>query len=370
MVLGLAPVLPATAEAASPDAGNLAAFSKASVEWGNGVEAIIEEAYRKCFRTYIVDGKVMTLHMPFGQNDERSELADGTLPVWGGGKADPLALWDGIDQILVSEDFKTYVSTLSGGREKIIVFDLEARTWSTMADQFYIDRMSGGDYPGLPAKPFVLNLGSGITPEDVYNYLYCVGRVGMDCSGFVWYALKSVAGAGGINLDRTVVRSSGAPRSAKAPLFIGTRFFDPRNGYLTEVRDEIRNLRPGDIILFRDEDGNPVHSGIIQSINRISGVIRYLQSTDEAPQEERGVHESFITFDPSNPGASLRDPSVIWKQKREAAFIGELDSPYKDDGERYRSGKWGGTIVRLRSIQGLIARLSAQSGQPTPIRSQ
>jgi hypothetical protein len=370
LLLGLGPASPASAEAHSRDDGNLSAFSKASTEWGNGVEAIIEEAYRKCFRTYIVDGRVMTLHMPFGQNDERSELVEGKLPIFGGGKADPVALWDGVDAILASEDFAAYIAALSDGREKIIVFDIESRTWSTLADQFYIDRMTAGDYPGLPAKPFVLNLGRGITPADVYNYLYCVGRVGMDCSGFVWFALKSVADAGGINLDRTLLRASGAPRSAKAPLFIGTRFFDPRNGYLTQVRDEIANLRPGDVILFRDGDGNPVHSGIIQSIDRVAGSIRYLQSTDEAPQEERGVHESFIAFDPANPSVSLRDPSVVWKQKRDAAFFGELDSPYKDDGDRYRTGKWGGAVVRLGAIQKVIATLTAKAARTTPARSE
>ncbi|MGA2639529.1 MAG: hypothetical protein ABSG21_01345, partial [Spirochaetia bacterium] len=61
----LLPSLPIAAEARmdprllSPggtDTDFLSAFSEASTDWGNGIEAVIEEAYRKCFRTYIVAG--------------------------------------------------------------------------------------------------------------------------------------------------------------------------------------------------------------------------------------------------------------------------------------------------------------------------
>jgi hypothetical protein len=105
-----------------------------------------------------------------------------------------------------------------------------------------------------------------------------------------------------------------------------------------------------------------VHSAIIQSINFSTGVIRYLQSTDEAPLAERGTHESFITFDPEHPEASLADPSVSWNQTRYPPFPGEKASPFSNDGERYRAyaEKGGGKVVRLRIMGGIIDKLTPQ----------
>jgi hypothetical protein len=348
--------------ASGGEAGDhLAAYSRASSEWGNGIEAIIEEAFRSCFRTFIIDGKVMTLNMPFGENNERSELSESELAILGGGKADPLLLWDQITTLIESADFRAYVSALSEGRTKVVIFDLAGRAWSTTSDRFTIDRISTGAYPGLPHTPFVLSKGRGATPPDVYNYLYGVGRVGMDCSGFVWYVLKSIAAKGRIDLDRVLGRTAGSPRAKSAPLYVGTQFFDPRNKYMTQVKDEIRLLKPGDIILFRGDDGSTRHSAIIQSIDRVTGIIRYLQSTDEAPQADRGVHESIISFDPSRQESSLKDPSVIWRQRRLAPFDGETSVYYHDDGERYRAypEHGGGTVVRLKALQKLISRLSS-----------
>jgi hypothetical protein len=180
----------------------------------------------------------------------------------------------------------------------------------------------------------------------------------MDCSGFVWYTLKSIAAMGSLDLDRAVGRSAGAPGRANASLYIGTWFFDPRNKLLQEIVDEVRNLKPGDVILFRGEDGTTRHSAVIQSINMTTGTIRYLQSTDEAPQEDRGVHESFIMFDPSKPRTSLKDASIVWHQKRRAPFSGEMVIPYNDDGERYRAypERGGGAVVRLKLLQAVIDR--------------
>lgn len=351
---------PATPAKVDPEEARLADFSDASHDWGKGVEGIIEGAYRSCFRTYIVAGRVLTLRMPFAQNNERSELAGESLEVLGGGKADPAALWRSVDALFESADFRAYVAALSDGRKKGISFDLQARKWTVVADRFFIERMEAGDYPGLPNKPFVLSSGRGPTAPELYNYLYCIGRLGMDCSGFVWNALRAVAKAGGLDLDRALGRATGAPRRADAALYVGTRFYDPRNKEVEEVRDEIRNLRPGDVILFRSEDGEPLHSSIIQSIDLAAGRIRYLQSTDEAPYEERGVHESFILFDPAKPEAGLRDPSVAWTQRREATFPGELLSAYPDDGERYRAVKGGGgTVVRIKALKKPIARIEA-----------
>jgi hypothetical protein len=118
-------------------------------------------------------------------------------------------------------------------------------------------------------------------------------------------------------------------------------------------------LRPADILLFRGADGGIVHSAIIQSVDLGAGLIRYLQSTDEAPPAERGAHESFIRFDPEHPELSLKDPSVVWTQKRYPPFSGEGPSPFSDDGQRYRAYPelGGGRVVRLRALTAITEKL-------------
>jgi hypothetical protein len=111
-------------------------------------------------------------------------------------------------------------------------------------------------------------------------------------------------------------------------------------------------------MLFRDIDGEIVHSAVIQSIDFKKGVIRYLQCNNVSLPEERGVHDSYIYFDPANPAASLKDPSLHWTQKRFAPFIGE-DFTFADDGERYRHRlNGGGKVIRLRALVPVIERLS------------
>jgi cell wall-associated NlpC family hydrolase len=365
LFLFLLPCLPIGAEArvdprlSSPggtDTDFLAAFSEASTDWGSGIEAVIEEAYQECFRTYIIAGKVMTLHLPFAENNERSELAGRNLAVPWGGKGDPLGIWDQIDILIASPDFTRYAEALSDNREKIVIFDLATRSWSTTKDWYAIDQMKAGVYQGLPHQPRVLTKARGITPPDIYNYLYSVGRLGVDCSGFVWYVLTSVARAGGLDLNKALARYLGAPRPSSAAWYIGTWFFDPRNRNLEVVKDEVRNLRPADVLVFRGEDGTTSHSAVIQSVDMARGTIRYLQSTDVAGQNDRGVHESLITFDPRTPAVSLRDPAVVWHQRRSAPFPGEAGGDFQDDGQRYRA--WpelgGGAIVRLKMMRKLV----------------
>jgi len=351
---------PRLSSPAGTDTDFLSAFSQASADWGNGVEALIEQAYRACFRTYIISGKVMTLHLPFSENNERSELAGRNLAVPWGGKGDPEGTWDQIDVLLASPDFDAYTAALSDGKEKILTFDLVSRTWSVDRDWYAIDQMKSGVYPGLPHKPMVLVKARGITPPDIYNYLYSVGRAGIDCSGFVWYVLTTVAKAGGLDLNRAFTRYLGAARPSSAGWYIGTWFFDPRNRNLELVKDELKNLRPLDIIVFRGDDGLTVHSAIIQSVDLAGGTIRYLQSTDVAEQNDRGVHESFITFDPAHPAISLKDPSVVWHQRRSAPFAGET-ADFWDDGQRYRAFPQygGGFVVRLKIMRKLESRLTA-----------
>ncbi|MDR2402652.1 MAG: hypothetical protein LBD78_01325, partial [Spirochaetaceae bacterium] len=187
----------------------LSAFADPARIWGGGVEGLVEEAYRLSFKTYIIGGRVMNLRMPFAQNNERDELAGQGWDFLGGGKADPRYLWGVIDGILGGEDFFRYTETLSGGRETVIIFDIPTRTWTSSRDLFDIARMKAGAYRGLPHRPYVLVSGRGIGETDVYNYLYCIGWVGMDCSGFVWHVLSHVARAGGLDLGRTLGRALG-----------------------------------------------------------------------------------------------------------------------------------------------------------------
>ena len=326
----------------------IAAYSDPARIWGNGVERLIEEAYRLCFRTRILGGKVMNLRMPFAQNNERDILTEKEWGFLGGGKGEPLFLWERINEVLDSPDFRAYTEALSDGREKVVIFDLPSQSWKISRDFFDIARMKAGSYQGLPHRPYVLVSGEGLEEKDVYNYLYCVALVGMDCSGFVWHILSYVAAQRGIDLGRSLRGALGDNPS----WYAGTVFFNSQSSHILPVNDEIRNLRPLDIILFRGKDGDIAHSAIIQSIDFSSGVIRYLQNTDEAPLSERGAHDSYIRFDPKRPQTRLNDPSLHWTQKRYPTFPGERPSPFSDDGERYRAHPelGGGRVVRLRIL--------------------
>jgi hypothetical protein len=290
--------------------------------------------------------------MPFAQDNERDKLTEKEWGFLEGGKGDPLFLWERINRILDSPDFHLYTETLSDGREKVIIFDLPSQSWKSSRELFDIARMKAGSYQGLPHRPYVLVSGQGLEETDVYNYLYCVGLAGMDCSGFVWHVLSYVAGQRGINLGRALQGALGARSGDNPSWYAGTVFFNSQSSQILPVRDEIRNLRPLDIILFRSRDGDMAHSAIIQSVDLSSGIIRYLQNTDEAPLAERGAHESYIRFDPSRPETRLSDPSLHWTQKRYPPFPGERKSAFSDDGERYRAFPelGGGRVVRLRIL--------------------
>jgi hypothetical protein len=338
---------------------NLAAFQDPARIWGSGPEGIIEEAYRLCFKTRILDGKVITIRMPFAQNNERDKLVDQGWEFLGGGKGDPDFLWPVIEGILDSSDFKTYLRTLGDGREQVIIFDIPGQSWTSSRDLFDIARMKAGAYRGLPHRPYVLVSGRGVEESDVYNYLYCVGLAGMDCSGFVWHVLSYLARTGGLDLGRSLSRALGVRGGIDPSRYAGTAFYNSKSSQIIAVEDTISQLRPGDIILFRGYDGEMSHSAVIQSVDLQSGFIRYLQCTDEAPLAERGVHESFIYFDPAGPDLSLRDPSLNWTQKRYAPFPGEKGSPFSDDGERYRAYEelGGGRVVRLRPLVPIMEKL-------------
>jgi hypothetical protein len=338
------------------DESQLAAYSNPERIWGSGVERVIEEAYRLCFQTHILGGKVMNLRMPFAQNNERDKLTEEEWGFLGGGKGNPAFLWEKINQILDSEGFKKYTEALSDGREKVIIFDLPSQNWTVSRDLFDIARMKAGSYRGLLHRPYVLTSGRGLEESDVYNYLYCVGLIGMDCSGFVWHIQSYIAKSGGVDLGRTLARALGAARGEDPSRYAGTGFYNSKSSQIISVKDEIRNLRPGDIILFRAEDGGMSHSAVIQSVDFANGTIRYLQCTDEAPLSERGVHESFIYFNPAVPALSLSSPSITWTQSRYPPFPGEKASPFSDDGKRYRAfpEKGGGRVVRIKAVSEVI----------------
>jgi hypothetical protein len=342
------------------DESALSSFSDPSRIWGNGVESVIEEAYRQCFKTYIIGERVMNLRMPFAQNYERSELVNHSWEFIGGGKANPVYLWSIISELLESEDFKSYTETLQDSREKVAIFDIPSQTWTTSRDLFDVARLKAGSYRGLPHRPYILNSGSEIRDTDVYNYLYCIGWVGMDCSGFVWHVLNFTAKAGGLDLGQRLRTVIGVPRGADPAYYAGTWFFNSDSREIIAVDDKLSNLQPADVLLFRGEDGSMVHSAIIQSIDLKEGVIRYLQCTDEAPLEQRGAHESHIYFDPSNPNLRLTDTELTWQQERYAPFPGEKESPFSDDGKRYRaySELGGGRVIRLRTMAEPIARIN------------
>jgi hypothetical protein len=339
--------------AAQEDA--LAAFSDPARLWGGGIEKVIEEAYRQCFRTRIIGGRVITIRMPFAQNNDRDLLTEQSWQFLGGGKGNPALLWPIINEIIDSKEFDDYIKALSSGRERVLIFDIPAQNYSSSVDLFDIARMKAGSYRGLPHKPYVLISGRGMTESDVYNYLYCIGLVGMDCSGFVWHILTHIGRQGGINLGAVLRAALGVPRGADPAWYAGTAFYNSNKSQIIAVQDKIINLRPADIILFRGIDGNVGHSAIIQSINFEKGIIRYLQCTDEAPLNERGVHESFIYFDPDREELSLNDLSLTWTQKRFAPFPGEKDSAFSNDGLRYRSNN--GRVVRIKALVPVIEKL-------------
>ena len=354
--------IPLAAASDDPSAtDHLSAFSDPARIWGNGIERVIEEAYRACFKTRIIGGRIMmNIRMPFAENNERDLLSETGWEFLGGGKGNPGMLWPAIEAILNSEDFSRYVQTLSDGREKVVIFDIAGQSWQISLDLFDIARMKAGAYRGLPHRPYVFTRGNGIEETDVYNYLYCIGLAGMDCSGFVWHILTYIARQDNLDLGRALSRSLGARRGDDPAWYVGTAFFNSRSSQIIAVPDSIKNLRPADIILFRGEDGAMAHSAVIQSIDFQKGVIRYLQCTDEAPLDERGVHESFIYFDPAKLNVSLGDLSLNWTQQRQAPFPGEKPSPFSDDGERYRAfaKKGGGRVVRLRILVPIIEKIN------------
>ncbi len=330
------------------------------------LEGIIDTAYHRYFRSFSIGGRELLLRIPFGQNGERWGRPGYIQRIFLGGKGEPEQIWSEIQRSVDSSAFADYIEKLRRPGDKVVIFCLEDRQVSVFDDPRLIDIMREGPYPGSRTRIYVLKTGSSITESDVYNYLYCIGSVGLDCSGFIYNIEKAIAEAFAVDLDRELAAVFRMlPENLKQ--IVGLWLFDPASPHSDQVEDRIENLRPGDVILFRGRvPGRGLwfrHSAVIQSIDFENGSIRYLQCTDWAPAEQRGVHESCICFDPAKPETSLLDPTLEWLQPIQPTFEGETPLRFwRNDGHRYRSYQeaGGSVVVRLEIIRRLIESL--QSG--------
>jgi hypothetical protein len=320
------------------------------------VERLIEAAYRRFFKVYRIGAQVMTLRMPFGMNGEREGTPGYTQEFALGGKGTPEQLWPLIDAVLSSDPFRAYVTRLQEPREQAVIFDLERRSYTVSYDPRLLGLLEMGPYPGTETRVHVLRFGGTVSETDVYNYLYAVAGLGVDCAGFVYDVEKAVMLVYGVDADRELGRAWGVT-SARTAQYVGLSFLDPRGRYTQVTSERIEDLRPGDVILFRGSDGMFKHSAVIQSIDLENGAIRYVQSTDWAPADERGVHESVIRF--QDPQATLRDPTLKWLQQVRPPFRGEVEPRYwRNDGHRFfwYPKDQGSVVVRLRLLEAALLR--------------
>ena len=325
------------------------------------LEYLIETAYRQCFKSYWIAGRQLTLRLPFAQNEERQGSPGFAQNIFMGGKGSPDQLWAQVDALLDSQLFDEYILALQQPGEKIIEFDLELGSYSVYFDPILAEQLARGSYPGASTLVYVLKSDCEITEVEVYNYLYCLGGLGLDCSGFVYYIQKSIAAAYACDLDEELARTWNT-EAAWVPEIVGLWFFDPASGYTERVVDTVESLRPGDIFLFRGKEHTYRHSAVIQSVDADRGVIRYLQCTDWAPQENRGVHASQILFDPGEPALRISHPGAHWTQEVRPTFAGEPGPGYwRNDGDRFRAYReaGGSLVVRLRLIRELLEGVEA-----------
>ncbi len=334
------------------------------------VERLIDAAYRRFFKVYRIGGQVMALRMPFGMNGEREGTPGYTQDFVLGAKGTPEQLWPLVDTILASDAFRAYLTRLMEQREQAVIFDLERRSYTVSYDPKLLGLLEMGPYPGTETRVHVLRFGGTVSEADVYNYLYAVAGLGVDCAGFAYDIEKAVMLVHGVDADVELGRTWGVAPS-RAAQYVGLSFLDPRSRYTEVTSERIEDLRPGDIILFRGTDGTFKHSAVIQSIDLENGAIRYVQSTDWAPADQRGVHESVIRF--GNPKATLRDPSLKWLQQVRPPFRGEVEPRYwRNDGHRFfwYPADQGSVVVRLRLLKTALLRADPtyyQNVYPAPV---
>jgi hypothetical protein len=355
-------------DAARPDHNNGSLFAerpgsryRSKLPEERKVEQIIENTFHRYFKSYGISGRSLTLRMPFGLNYEREGSPGYSQIFYLGGKGTPDQLWPHIDSILASEPFANYVDGVTSPGDKVVVFELERKAYSLSQDRELLESLRRGSVQGTPTRLFVAKSGSELSESDVYNYLYAVASVGVDCSGFTFYIHDSVTQAYGTSASK-MLAERWRIRPDQVAHRVGLWFYDPASGYTEKIEDRIEDLRPGDVILFRGSDGTLKHSAVIQSIDPEKGLLRYVQSTDWAVESDRGVHQSVIVFDPERPQVSLGHYSVIWKQQVRPPFDGELEPrDWLTDRDRYAWYTAGGGSLVVR-LQYLASRL--QTAEP------
>ena len=322
------------------------------------VSAVLESAVDRYLRETRLGNVDLTLRIPFAENGERKDGNGYSQSVLGGGKAEAAELWARIDEIVAGEDFRAYAAAIAEPGPLVLEFDLPAASWGPSAEPGLVAALRRGDYPGTRTRIFVLAEGDELDAASVYDYLYCVGGIGLDCSGFVYGVERCLARFLDLDLDGSLAASYGRTKD-EWPLWSGIWLFTPRTGPATRVDDRIADLRPGDIILFRGRGGGFRHSAVIVSIDRRAGILRYAQCTDWAPLALRGVHRSVVRFDPGDSAARLGDKDTVWEQGIQPAFSGEPGLIYwKTDGDRYRTLWESGQsiVVRLDPVAGAMER--------------
>jgi hypothetical protein len=321
------------------------------------VEGLIDAAFQEYFQTYPIGGRLMTVRMPFALNGEREDGHGYSQVFFLDGKGTPAELWPYIDAVLASKGFASYAAKLAHPGRQVVAFSLPRRSYRVHVSGPLLEALDQDSYPGTPTRIFVPRSGGPPSEADLYNYLYAIARVGVDCSGFTYHVLAEVARAHGIELDEALGGLLGVdPKEVRGR--IGLWFLDPAQGYTERVADRIELLRPADLILFRGSDGSFKHSAIIQSVDLQKGIIRYLQCTDWATEIERGVHQSTIRFDPSRLGESLDHYSVRWLQQVRPPFPGEREPRnWRTDRDRYMwyAETGGSRVVRLRLLASALA---------------
>ncbi len=312
------------------------------------VESIVERAYQLYFRETAAGGKRFLLRIPFGQRNERFS----GQKIFMSGKGDPKSLWQKIRELLKEPGFAEYQEALLQPGRKLVLFNLPRKSYQTFSNEQEMEKTKAR-FKGNDLYPYEIKEDSSLSLIDIYNYLYCLGRVGVDCSGFSFYLQRFIALQYGIDLCEEIAKEWRV-KSKDVPSWIGTWYY---NRWNTErVDDKIINLRPGDLILFPDRRRPVVHSAVIRSIDLPRGSVRYVQCTDWVfNREERGPHASAVFFDRLFPEKSLSDPSLIWVQKLGPVFEGET-CPYgnADDGFRYRLSSHRGKVVRLKRVAELL----------------
>jgi hypothetical protein len=321
------------------------------------VEGLIQEAFQEYFKEYTIGETPLRLRIPFALNGEREGGHGYIQDFYFDGKGTPEELWPYIDSVLASKTFKRYAAQVGRPREKVIVFSLRRRSCQVSFSQPQVEALKQDTYPGTATRIFVLRNADPLCEADVYNYLYAVAAVGVDCSGFSYHLLGTVARAYGLDLDGALAQKLRVdPRAVRKR--IGLWFYDPARGFTERVADRIEELRPADLLLFRGSDGTFKHSAVVQSVDFQEGVIRYVQSTDWASEEERGVHLSTIHFDPARPRESLAHYSVRWLQQVRPPFAGENEPRnWQTDRDRYLwyTEAGGSMVVRLKILAAALA---------------